>query len=135
MEERSLAKSLADEEGRMFMARIRAFTLPWESQETTSEGDCKQLGPAVYHSTGFLQSHNSHKRFLKMSRDHRCPFSWKHEFRTNCFQSHNSHKRVPKMWQLCPFPRIVSYWLLRSQGSHQKPLKMLHSGWYFMEHH
>ena len=30
--------------------------------------------PAVYHSTGFLQSHNSHKRFLKMPRDSQCPF-------------------------------------------------------------
>jgi len=42
-------------------------TLSWESlndQETsyaaTCEGDYKQLGAAVYHSTAFLQSHNSH---------------------------------------------------------------------------
>ena len=34
----------------------------------------KLLLPAVYHSTGFLQSHNSHKRFLKMPRESRCPF-------------------------------------------------------------
>jgi len=36
MEDRSLAKSLADEEGRMLMARVwgfHAFTLSWESQE------------------------------------------------------------------------------------------------------
>jgi len=76
MEERSLAKSLTDEEGRMLMARVwrfHAFTLPLESQETaqatTCEGDYKQLGPAVYQSTGFLESHNSHKRFLKLPRD------------------------------------------------------------------
>jgi len=37
MAERLLAKSLADEEGRMLMARVwgfHVFTLPWESQET-----------------------------------------------------------------------------------------------------
>jgi len=51
MKERSVAKSLADEEGQMLTARIHTFTLPWESQETTCEGDYKQLEPAVYHST------------------------------------------------------------------------------------
>jgi len=58
MEERSLAKSLADEEGRMLMAWVwgfHAFTLSWESQEiawTTTCEDYKQLGPAVNHSIG-----------------------------------------------------------------------------------
>ena len=42
---------------------MRLHFLAWESQETVTicEGDYKQLEPAVYHSTGFLQSHNSHK--------------------------------------------------------------------------
>ena len=68
---RSLVKSLA-EEGPMLMARVwgfHAFTLSWESQEiawTTTCEDYKKLGQAVYHSTGFLQNHNSHKRVLKM---------------------------------------------------------------------
>jgi len=63
-------KSLADEEGQMLMARV------WGSMrlhflgrarkllETTTCEDYKQLGPAVYHSTSFLQSHNSHKTNL-----------------------------------------------------------------------
>ena len=99
MEETSLAKSLADEQGRMLMARVwgfHAFTLSWGSQEiawTTTCEDYKQLGPAVYHSTGSLQSHNSHKRFLKMPCDIRCPFP---RIVSN-WQSHNSHKRVLKM--------------------------------------
>jgi len=29
-----------------------------------------------------------------------------------------------RRWQLCPFPRLVSYWLLGSQDSHQRLLKM-----------
>ena len=56
--------------GRMLMVRFwrfHAFTLPWESQEaTTCEGDYKQLESIVCHSTGIFQSHNSHKRVLKM---------------------------------------------------------------------
>ena len=48
-----------------------------------------------FKSTGFLQSHNSHKRFLKMPCDIRRPFPL--HGRVSNWQSHNSHKRVLKM--------------------------------------
>ena len=87
MEERSLAKSLADKEGRMLMARIHAFTLPWESQETTSEGDYKQPGPAVCHSTGFLQIHNSHKDSSKSHVTIDVPFPGNMSFELTVFKA------------------------------------------------
>ena len=96
-------KSLADEEGRMLMARsggsMRLHFLAWESQETatTGEGDYKQLGPAVYHSTGFLQRHNSYKRFLKKPRDRRCPFPGNTSIELAVFKATTSHKRVLNM--------------------------------------
>jgi len=86
---------MSDVDGKGLEVR-HAFTHFWGSQEivkaTTCE-DYKQLGPAVYHSTGFLQSHNGHKRFLKMPRNSQCPFPGI----VSNWQSHNSHKRVLKM--------------------------------------
>ena len=49
--------------------------------------------------------------------------SWKHEYRTSCFQSHNESQEFSTChwrWRLCPFPRIVFYWLLQSQDSRQR---------------
>ena len=76
---------------------MRLHFLARESQETakatTCEGDYKQLGPAVYHSTGFLQSHNSHKRFLKMQ----CNVHFLETELAVFKATTNSHKRVLKM--------------------------------------
>jgi len=54
----------------------------------------------------FLQSHNSHTRFLKMPRDSRCPL-----YRTGCFQTEDTtvtkeFSKCHSWWLLCPFPRI-----------------------------
>ena len=53
--------------------------------------------------------------FSKCHTTGRCPFP---RNRISCFQSHNNHKRVLKChlrWRSCRVPRIVFYWLLRSQ--------------------
>ena len=81
--------------------RFHAFTLPCMGKPsetaTTCEGDYKQLGPAVYHSTGFLQRHNSHKRFLKKSRGSQCPFPGNMSIELAAFKVTRSHKRVLSM--------------------------------------
>ena len=92
--------------------------------QCTTCKDYKQLGPAVYHSTGFLQSHKSHKRFLKMPRNIRCPFPGI----VSNWQSHNSHRRVLKMPLVVVVVVSISqnstYWLLRSQDGHKRLLKV-----------
>ena len=82
--------------------------------------------------------------FSKCHTTGRCPFP---RNRISCFQSHNNHKRVLKChlrWRSCRVPRIVFYWLLRSQdflkchadfSKCHTLLKMSHSGrWcYFLD--
>ena len=89
----------------MLMARVwrfHAFTLPctgkprnclsyylWRRLQTART--------AVYHSTGFLQRHNSHKRFLKKPRDRRCPFPGNTSIELAVFKATTSNKRVLNM--------------------------------------
>jgi len=71
---------------------MRLHFFAWESQETATicEGDYKQLGPAVYHSTGFFKDTTVTKE--KAARPS-MSISWKHEYRTSCFQSHNESQK------------------------------------------
>ena len=74
-----------------------------------------------------LQSHNTHKRFLKMPRTINVQFL-EMELAvikaTTATTVTNEFSKCHWRWQLCPFPRIVFFWPLRSQDSPQRLLKM-----------
>ena len=127
MEDKSLAKSLADEQGRMLMARVwgfHAFALSWESQEiawTTTCEDYKQLGTSCLPFNRLSSKPQQSQKISQNAVQHSMSISSNSIELAKPQQTQKSSQNAARGGGGCVhFLEYSTYWLLQSQDGHKR---------------